>query len=45
MPSTHISKGLGSAWNRRSPLFDSLEAIGKARTQSRVRQALAVLKA
>ena len=27
------------------PLFDSLEAIGKARTQSRVRQALSVLKA
>jgi glutamyl-tRNA synthetase len=36
---------VGTAATAAPPLFDSLEAIGKARTQSRVRQALAVLKA
>ncbi len=35
-----VATGSGAA----PPLFDSLEAIGKARTQARVRQALALVK-
>jgi glutamyl-tRNA synthetase len=39
-----IVRLVATASSAAPPLFDSLEAIGKARTQSRVRQVLALLK-